>query len=234
MPDLTIIYYTANRAPEKFAENVRKQIEKAARGIQIISVSQEPIDFGTNICMGNIGQNTYNVYRQLLIGAKAAKTRFIATAEDDTLYSYEHYHSRLPNHFTFLYNMNRWSFYTWSKPPVFTYKEGRALLSQLICRREDLIASLEERFDRYKSEKEIPVQWFGEPGRYERSMGIRIWALERFHTDKPNIIIPHPSTLSYNQYGTRKRYGKEIVSELPGWGTAEEVMSLYNGSGNGT
>jgi hypothetical protein len=235
MDDMTIIYYTANRAKTHFAKALRTQLLEAAGDIPILSISQEPIEYGKNICVGNIGHKTYNIYRQLLIGAKAAKTKYIATAEDDVLYPYEHYHSQVPADGVFLYDMNRWSMFTWSDPPVFTYKEGRAALHQLICRRTDLIESIEERFRKYPDEDAIPVQWFGEPGRYERSMQIKVWPLEKFESHgKPSIVFSHPEACGWRVDKDRKRYGKQIVTELPGWGTAEEIIALYrNGNGRG-
>jgi hypothetical protein len=236
MDDLTIIYYTANRAKPHFTETLRKQLVKAAGGIPIICVSQEPLDFGEeNICVGNIGHKTYNIYRQLLIGAKAANTKYVATAEDDVLYPYEHYHSNFPADGVFQYDMNRWSMFTWSDPPVFTYREGRAVLHQLICCRDDLIDAIEDRFARYPDEDNIPVQWFGEPGRYEKYMGITVRTIERFaSTGKPSIVFSHPEACGWRVNRDRKRYGKQIVTEIPGWGTAQEVISLYrNGAASG-
>ena len=58
--DLTMIYYTANTEDPALENNVRNFLVKQANGIPIVSVSQKPIDFGTNICVGEVGFNHYN------------------------------------------------------------------------------------------------------------------------------------------------------------------------------
>ena len=60
----TIIYYTANREKESFENKVRENILKVKGDLPVISVSQKPIDFGKNICVGDIGQNYLNAFRQ--------------------------------------------------------------------------------------------------------------------------------------------------------------------------
>ena len=50
--DVTILYLTANLEQPYFAENIRQNILKHKGDIPIVSVSQEPLDFGKNICVG--------------------------------------------------------------------------------------------------------------------------------------------------------------------------------------
>jgi len=56
----TIIYYTANREDERFEQVIRENILRVSEGLPIISVSQKPIDFGQNICVGNVGVSNQN------------------------------------------------------------------------------------------------------------------------------------------------------------------------------
>ena len=63
MNDLTILYYTANKIPEHFANSVRADLLRVTeKKIPIISISQKPITFGMNSCVGEIGASAYNVY----------------------------------------------------------------------------------------------------------------------------------------------------------------------------
>jgi hypothetical protein len=64
---------------------------------------------------------------------QAATTEYIATAEDDTLYHKSHFAFR-PK--CFGYNMNKWSLFTWSDPPIFSNKWDKAIhpLSWLVER----------------------------------------------------------------------------------------------------
>src|SRR5574337_272588 len=110
--DLTIIYYTSNWLDTHnpyFLANTKKQLLKAIGDLPLISVSQKPIALGKNICVGDIGRSHLNIYRQILIGAKAAKTKYVALAEDDILYSWEHFHEHLPEKGKFAYDINKWS-----------------------------------------------------------------------------------------------------------------------------
>ena len=147
MNDVTIIYYSANTISDEFYQKTKGALLKAAGNIPIISVSHKPMDLGKNICVGDIGASNINIYKQLLIGAKEATTEYIATAEDDTLYSESHYAHR-PSEGMFGYNMNKWSLFTWSDPPIFSNR-GRMTLNALIAPRKLLIEALEERFAKY-------------------------------------------------------------------------------------
>ena len=56
----SVIYYTANTEKEPLAGNVRKRLLSVIEDLPLISVSQKPMDFGTNICVGDVGVNEYN------------------------------------------------------------------------------------------------------------------------------------------------------------------------------
>lgn len=88
---MTVVYYTSNRENERFEGRIREAIMQAKGELPLISVSQKPIDFGQNICVGDVGASSQNAYRQLLIGAQEAKTRFVCTAESDCVYSPEYF-----------------------------------------------------------------------------------------------------------------------------------------------
>lgn len=81
----TIIYYTSNREDEKFEEKIRQNILEVS-DLPIISISQKPIDFGKNICVGDVGYSYLNAFRQILIGCENAETEYVIMAESDCLY----------------------------------------------------------------------------------------------------------------------------------------------------
>ena len=73
MKDLTVIYYTSNWLDTHnpyFLENTKKQLLRAIGDLPLISVSQKPIVFGQNICVGETGRSHLNLYRQILEGVK--------------------------------------------------------------------------------------------------------------------------------------------------------------------
>lgn len=98
MKDLfTIIYYTSNKEDEDFEAKVRQKLLEVSGDIPIISVSQKPIDFGKNICVGEVGASYLNLYRQVEIGCKEAKTPFVISAEADCIYPPDYFNFIPPN-----------------------------------------------------------------------------------------------------------------------------------------
>ncbi len=223
--DITIIYYTANAISDYFYQNTKKYLLEAAGDIPIISVSQKPIDLGKNICVGDIGWSDYNIYRQAMIGAKEAKTKYIAMAEDDTLYSADHFTFR-PSEGKFAYNMNKWSIFTWSRPQIFSNR-GRMTFNAMIGNRELFIEAIEERFRKYPKDELIPYKFWGEPGRYEKYLGVTVRETEQFRSQIPIIMFSHPESLNYRKQGTRKKLGQDKAYILPGWGEAKDIAKLY-------
>ncbi|QQG47701.1 MAG: hypothetical protein HY044_01265 [Candidatus Woesebacteria bacterium] len=86
MGDVTIIYYSSNREKPEFEQRIRDNILKVCGKLPIISVTQKPIDFGKNICVGDVGASGFNMFRQVQIACREVKTRFILSAEADCLY----------------------------------------------------------------------------------------------------------------------------------------------------
>ncbi len=93
--DRTIIYYTVNIEQLEFEKIITDRILKVKGDIPVISVSQKPIDFGENICVGERGYSYLNAFRQLLIGCGKATTSYVIMAESDTLYP-ESYFAFIP------------------------------------------------------------------------------------------------------------------------------------------
>jgi len=234
--DLTVIYYTSNWLDTHnpfFLENTKKQLLIAIDDLPLISVSHKPIAFGQNICVGDIGRSHLNIYRQILTGARVAKTKYVALAEDDILYSYEHFHYYLPEKDRFAYDMNKWSIFTWTKPPLFSFRTKRKVVNSLIAKRDMLVAAMEERFKKLdeliaqgQREEDVISHW-GDPGRYESNLGVTVRETEEFYSGCPNIVFSHPEAFGYLSRGTRKRLGDLKAIELPYWGRAEDILKLY-------
>lgn len=222
--DLTIIYYTANEIPEHFAHRVRETLKSASKGIPIITMSKQPTDFGTNLVTTS-PRSHVGIYRDCLIGAKAAKTKYIAFCEDDTFYVKEHFEYR-PTHNKFGYNISCWSIFTWSDPPIFSYK-GRRNMSGLICERELFIEAMAERFKRWPDEEKIDRATWAEPGKYESQIDVTVRETEEFYTNPPNVMFTHEAGLSFHTIGKRKRLGELRALEIPYWGRADKMTQFY-------
>lgn len=231
MSDLTIVYYTANVVPESFAETVHQRITKAAPGAALVSVSHKHSGFGrfvvgTKNIVVDLPRHHLSIYRQALIGAKAATTKYIALCEDDVLYSPEHFKHR-PQPGKFAYNMNYWNITTWGEP-MFTQKlGGRRNLGNLICERDLFIRAMEERFLRWPDDSKVDLSVWAEPSKYERQLDVSVQEYEAFHTNPPNIMFSHQTALSFGGLGKRKRLGEIRAIEIPYWGHAKAIRSLY-------
>jgi len=94
MVDVTVLYYTANVESEIFEQRVRDIIWQNKGDLPLVSVSQKPIDFGLNICVGVHPVCYANEFRQIQIGLKEVKTQYVLTAEADTLYPPSYFNYR--------------------------------------------------------------------------------------------------------------------------------------------
>lgn len=199
--DLTIIYYTANAISKGIEYSVLRSLR--GHGFPIVSVSQEPMDLGKNIVVPKEKSLT-NIYRQVLTGAKAATTDYVALCEDDCLYLPEHFKFRPKKPFG--YNLNRWMLHLDQDQKVFSYRE-RPVLSQCIAHRKTLIECLEK-------------------GDRDREMGREDgYEFETFRTKEPNLIFCHDKNTSGKKY-----FGKdaELKTELAPWGTAEYWTTKFD------
>jgi len=89
--DLTVVYYTSNREDEQFEQKIRARIWEAKAGLPLVSVSQKPIMFGHNVCVGDIGTGEAQICKQICIGCEVALTPWVIFCEADTLYPPEYF-----------------------------------------------------------------------------------------------------------------------------------------------
>jgi hypothetical protein len=233
--DLTVLYYTSNYLEDHnpyFLANTKRLLTESIGDTALISISHKPCDMGTNICVGDIGRSNRNIYWQILQGAKAATTRYVATAEDDVLYCPSHYQCRPSKDNILFYNMNKWSIFTWSKPMVFSWRH-RKIIFALICSRNLLIDCLEERLAACPA---YDTAFCGEPGRYEDKLKITPRDSEEGWSDRPIVVFSHEHALGYvttppgrdRPVGQNKALGPLRGTELVPWGYATDIMKLWD------
>lgn len=223
--NLTLLYYTANKINEQFRDKVLTQMLYACPNEAIIIVSQRSMQTlmdsviedtrpCTNISVGDIGQSLQNIYKQIIIGLKIVKTEWVALVEDDCLYIPEHFNYR-PSCIS--YNLNRWLLHADSEPHVFSYRK-RPILSQCIAPTKILLECLQQR-----EGKEIPKKYCGEPGIFERQLGLKEYPYETFETKEPNVVVCHKKNTS-----GRKYHGKDAEprTELAPWGDSKQLLEL--------
>lgn len=225
MNDITLLYYTSNVLWEECAINVRKDLlDITGNKIPIVSVSQKPIDFGTNICVGAIGQSYYNCYKQILTGAKTIRTKYIACCEDDTLYSMEHFsHRPLKNRFS--YNQNMW--YTEEDQYFNKFDAG---MCTCIVETQLLIETLEPRFKIYPTplpKDSRKQRYFQEPGKNDGKFGIYNAVIEYFKTKIPILTFNYFAGLGGKKISVAT---KPIVKTyLEPWGDCKTLKVKFWG-----
>jgi hypothetical protein len=209
-PRSTIIYYTSNREDERFERVIRKQILRAAGDLPIISVSQKSINFGINICVGDVGISNQNAHRQFQIGCAAATTEYIHAAEADTLYP--------PEYFQFLPDEPLHAYRT----PIYLFRLGGDLFyrklaseSATVIGREYAIRAIDKSL-RYRG-KWCRTLEHGNDVPYTFRHGN--W--KSFMLETPIVNIK-----TANQMHSRHGHDK-IEFELPYWGKPDDVTRLF-------
>lgn len=215
--ELTIIYYTSNQEAPEFEQRVRDNILKVSGDLPIVSVSQQPIDFGLNIVVGDVGISGFNMFRQVQLACLAAKTRFVVSCEADCLYP--------PDYFTYvpsrddkcyrnsnLYVMPQHRCFFWHKP-------GGATHAQVIGR--------EFYLDRLNYLFQGAPEWSAEEKNFpkERRLGEDVFEkdqIEYYETENPVVQIKTSSSMRH--YTVSDRQDRAV---LPYWGLGNVFRRTY-------
>lgn len=203
--DTTVIYYTSNREKPDFENKIQKSLLKVIGNTPLISVSQKPIDFGENICVGDVGTSDHNIYRQMQLGCLKAKTKYVCTAEADCLYPPTGYFDFVPPDENAAYHyMNIWILYKGSH----IFKKKAFSLCALFSNREYLLQRLDRVLKgrpQWSLKKPHPL--------FHRYQG---WT--KFTNEIPVINIKTKDGMRWFT-GTEDKQAKS----LPHWGKAEKI-----------
>lgn len=222
--DLTVLYLTASEIKESFAVYQRNILLEAIGDYPLISVSREPLHFGTNI-IDDGKRSISNIYRQMLRAAKMATTEFVATAEDDCLYHSNHFTFFRPKPDEFAYDQNRFALFTWGEP-IYSWRNRKSNCS-LIAPRKLLIEALEERFAKWPNG--TPPHITGEVGRgmVERNLKITLRKSVEMFAEVSIIQFNHDNASEDRQIRHRKKLGQIKAYDLYHWGHAKDIMKHY-------
>jgi len=217
--NITIIYYSSNREKPEFEERIRNNILEVCGGLPIISVTHKPIDFGKNIVVGDVGTSGFNMFRQVQIACREAKTKFVLSAEADCLYP--------PDYFTFvppkddkcyrnknLYVMPQHRAYFWKK------EEG-ATHAQVIGRKfylEALDKLFEGAPDWSVEERSFPKE------RTHRKQEDIFWPKDIEFYETQNPVVQIKTSQSMRHFTKSDRQNR---SELPYWGSGTDFRKKY-------
>lgn len=229
MSDLTIVYLTCNKMPSRWTAFHREHLLRAVDDRPLITISAKPVDLpGTHLIQEG-PFCAWNVYRQLLRGANLADTKYIAVAEDDTLYTRRHFSDYRPPDDAVAYDMSRWSVFSWKGEQAFYSAIRKHGNFTMIGPRDLVIEALEERERKYPNGND----YTGEIGRREvegvlkvtRRRLVEWWCIE------PMVNLAHPRGLSPTYVGTPKlerKPGELKAWDIPIWGKASAIAAIYN------
>lgn len=215
MVDATILYYTSNREDEGFESRVRENILKNSNGLPIISISHKPIDFGKNICVGDVGTSGFNMFRQVQIGCLEAKTKFIISAEADCLYPPDYFEFR-PERDDKCYRNNN-LYVMPDKRSFFFYKSEGATHAQIVGR-EFYLDTLDKLF------KDAP-QWSVEEKNFPKERYKKADVFDEIMYWKGENPVFQIKTHKGMRYYTHS--DRTPIESLPYWGDGKKVRNYY-------
>ena len=213
MKDASIIYYTANSQNPKFEEKIKQTILNNSGGIPIISVSHKPIDFGKNVCVGEVGMSEFNMLRQILIGCEEANTKYVVSAEADCLYPPDYFQFRplkddicYRNDNTYIIGQGRACY--WKKPEGGTW-------CQVINRKFYI--------KRLKFLLAGEPMWNAEAKRFLKEKRLKFFdGYERFTTENPCVSFKAKGGMHNYSHSERKD-----IETLPYWGSGKDIYNQY-------
>ena len=245
--DKTILYTTCGTLDPTLADLCRRWLVKSSLGIPIVSVSQKPLDFGKNVCVGDIGRSGISLDIQLHAGLEAIDTKWVMVAEHDCLYSEEHVRWTPPDEEYFYYNINNWLLQyenlnrrEWNG--MYSHVQRRMIQSQLVCSTKHYLEAMTK-----KLEIELDPRWsevypsgrIAEPGCTDFGRAMRLlrnrsgirhmrkkvlsylasYKALGFRTVIPNIDVRHGANYTGHRRGRCRCY------TLDPWGTMEDIIN---------
>lgn len=248
MTDLTVIYYTANRIPVRFQvavmEELRRSLSVYGR-VPIVALAHwhQDVTHAVDATLRpdvmvwvRVEQTSIaQVYRNILQGCELAQTEYVAFCEDDTLYVPEHFAYRPADADTFAYNerrvvLTRELAANRRRREAFYYFRPRTQMAMGLCRRTLMIETLRERFAKYPNPPldttVAKKAGWGEPGRYEKNLGLPPRRLERrAWTERPNVTFNHGGLMG------RRRVNPDDArfTTVEPWGDANALWERIHG-----
>ncbi len=208
--DRTVVYYSANQEDPVFEQKIIDDLKKKAGNIPIISVTRKPIDLGTNICIGEQPISYTNEWRQLLIGLKAAKTKYCMTAESDCLYPEDYFTFTPPRDDTMYYYDN--IYLVWKNHNGFWTKTGHCEGAE-ICNREYWISQIEPLLGK---------GWEPNSREWESEVVRKFFPNEGIFTGNGVITFK-----TGNGVSSRSTFINNKLREIPYWGKISDLKAKY-------
>jgi len=208
-----IIYYSSGREDSILEHNVRKNILKQTN-LPIISVTQFPMDFGENICVGDVGASGFNMFRQVQIALENTEADFVISAESDCLYPKD-YFQYTPSRDDACYRTT--DLYVMPDKRSFYFHKAEGATHGQIIGRKFYLERLNELFDGApkwsEAEKNFPK---------ERHNKVDIFDTVEYFNSMPVVQIKTHKGLRYYTHSDRTP-----IYTLPQWGEGKTFRKTY-------
>lgn len=213
----TILYYTSNKETPEFEQRIKDNLLKVCGNLPIISISQKPIKLGKNICVGDVGVSGFNMFRQVLIGCKEAKTKFVISAEADCLYPPD-YFQFIPERDDRCYRNS--NLYVMGHKRTYFWKKEEGATQAQVVGREFYMKKLKELF-------EGASQWSVEEKNFpkERWHFQDVFSRIRYYETK-NPVVSIKTSEAMRHYTHSDRINRD---EIPYWGNGELLKKAICG-----
>jgi hypothetical protein len=196
-----LVYYTDNTPDEKIFLACQKQLNKCMeqRGYPIISVSQKPIDFGTNIVLP-LERSVNSMFKQMLRGIEECKTDYIFLIEHDVLYHPSHFDFTPTESTRFYFNRNFWNVSSLDGKAVYYIHHDVSML----CAERDLLLRHYTKVVEWVEREGFKSSWGFSPPKglpTEERIGRHAY----WKSKEPNLNIRHPNAFT-RQRMTRDQF----------------------------
>lgn len=210
-----IIYVSSNKEMPEFEGRIIKNLKENC-SLPIISVTQKPLELGTNIVVGaDIGVSGFNMFRQVLIGMKASDADYVISCEADTVYPPD-YFKFIPPRLDVAYR-NR-NLYVMGQHRKYFYKKEEGATHAQIVGREYYIKILEKLFEGAlewsPTEKNFPKERNGKNDVFDH--------IEYWDTDNPVVQIK--TSQSMRNFTHSDRIPRH---SLPYWGSGKDFRDKF-------
>jgi hypothetical protein len=223
-PKKGIVYYTENQLDPFIMRTCQKQLVKAAKNIDIVSVSLRPVVFGNRNIVLELARGYETMFRQILTGLEVSDADVIYLCEHDLLYSESHFEFTPPKSNIFYYNQNTWKVDSKSGQALFYYCNQTSGL----CAYRSLLV------DHYRKRLKAVLDAGGynrnmgfEPGTNRWSQSVDEHGAASWMSPVPNIDIRHNSNLTRSRWSQdqfrdkRTCTGWKMADQVPHWGVTK-------------
>lgn len=216
-----IIFYTNNVCEERIALACQHLLSKA--GLPIVSVSQYPMNFGSNTVVP-FKSGKLSMFKQILIALEKSKADTIFCCEHDVLYHKSHFEFTLPSSSRYYFNTNFWTLDACTGKALWYNDigiQGRRMTCGLVADRQLLINHFKRKIQLASEEGFSHSRHGYAPGK----PAIDNVPYDIFLSTCPNIDIKHDKNITKGRFDLSlyKRRNKirnswTLTTSIPCWG----------------